>query len=81
MLGTAIEHLSNAKTSASEILEIIERIRVSFPKMQKIWKHSQAALAGAHEKLENWIEAGEQLKASIAAGTMKLDDPVMAQVS
>jgi len=81
MLATAIEHFSDAKASVKELLEITDRIKESYPKMLKIWKHSQAALEGLHKRLEKWIETGEKLKARVARGEVKLDEGIKVTVS
>lgn len=79
MLSEAIDSYSAAKVTAREMLSIMERIRIAYPKMQLIWKYSNTALQGGHKKLVQVMEAEEEFRQALAAGAFKLDDPIMLQ--
>ncbi|KIJ28581.1 hypothetical protein M422DRAFT_270084 [Sphaerobolus stellatus SS14] len=80
MLHAAAECYSSAKIPARMMLQIMERIRNAYPKMQRIWKNSNSALAGGHKKLTQILQAEKDFREALAAGALKLDDPIMLQM-
>lgn len=81
MLNTAIQSYSSAKIAAREMLAIMGRIRLAYPKMQRIWRNSSSALQGVHKQLVEVMDAEDKFRQALAAGMFTLDDPIMLQVS
>lgn len=80
MLKTAVQSYSSAKVTAREMLGVMNRIRLTYPKMQRIWKNSPSALQGAHREFIQVMDAEDQFRQELAAGKFTLDDPIMLQV-
>ncbi|KIJ31284.1 hypothetical protein M422DRAFT_267089 [Sphaerobolus stellatus SS14] len=80
MLLTALEFLSMAQRPAGEMLEVMERIRISYPKMRRIWRNSQAAMMNAHARLEKIMDAETRLRDAVKAGSIKLEQSIRMEV-
>lgn len=80
MLKTAVQSYSSAKITSREMLAVMGRIRLAYPKMQRIWRNSPSALQGAHKQFIQVMDAEDEFRQALAAGTFTLDDPIMLQV-
>ena len=57
-----------------EGMPVMERLRVSVPKMRRIWANSAMAKQGRDVLLDRALKAEQDILKAIEAGKMSLDD-------
>ncbi|KIJ38906.1 hypothetical protein M422DRAFT_781229 [Sphaerobolus stellatus SS14] len=72
-LHDALHCYLDTKITVRDILKIMERIRVSYPKMRRIWSDYDAAFARDHKSLGLDMEMEEYMRNAVATGTFQLD--------
>lgn len=60
-------------TPLGEILLAMEKIRVSVPKMKKIWSNSSVAKQGGHASLDKTIMVQKDLMERVQKGQLTFD--------
>jgi hypothetical protein len=61
-----------------KMLDIMERVRLSFPKMSKIWSYSTVAQGDelGHRRIEQILELEKDTLRGLEQGKLNLHDPV-----
>lgn len=80
-LNCAVENFFMSGTEARVTLELLKRIRIALPKMNKIWGESAMAKQGREQIFARTLETEKELLAGVAAGQFTLSDKPMPQVS
>lgn len=72
-LNCALGQMIRCGTPLAKILAVMEGIRVSFPKMKKIWASSAMARQGGHGPMEKSLVLQKELLRRVARGELTLE--------
>ncbi|KIK51357.1 hypothetical protein GYMLUDRAFT_252137 [Collybiopsis luxurians FD-317 M1] len=78
-LNAGLEMMGYCKTSPRDQLAVIERLRLSIPKMKCIWAQSSFAKQGGDILFKRGLDVENELREALKTGKFQLDIPVMLQ--
>ena len=80
-LCVALNNMFKCGCPLRETTGIMERIRVSAPKMKKIWVNSALARGGRDDKIAQVAQFEREVTEHLEKGTLTMDDRVAPQMT
>ncbi len=79
-LKCALDNLYLCGTPVRVTLQVMQRIRLTIPKIKTVWEFSAMSKQGRDQAFQTILWAEEDIRAGIESGKFRMDDALMPEI-